>query len=287
MFTVNCMHMKIRYSLLALFVLLIGCSEALPQKPANRPSVKPTQAAKPAAARRIPNYQIKIKIPEGGKYYVSIISPDQNGQLLASELAALITDLPTGADRFNQANTEFPKVLVEADPNISMLDLWNPITLFRQGRTHINVYIPTDVPRGPGDVLLTVPWESPEPEVNIRPHPLFLLVALADDDKLSLNNEPAGTLSDAGPLTKRLLAIFNEREVNGIFREGTNEIEKSVSIVMPMSSRKFSDLVAIARAVWLSGGDRISLIMDNPSAYLLDVRKELLDVPPIPRKKKP
>ena len=113
------------------------------------------------------------------------------------------------------------------------------------------------------------------------------LKTLATDGKLSLNNEPAGTLPNSGPLSKRLQEIFREREANGVFRERTNEIEKSVTIVMPMSSRKFSDLVTISKAVWLPGGNPIALVMDDTLADSVDVRKDLLDLPLIPPRKKP
>lgn len=277
------MHMDIRYPTLALFVLIIGCSNALPQKPAGRPAVKRTQVTKPAAARRIPLYQINLKIADGAKYYVSIISPDQNGRIQAPDLGSLITDLPTGADRFNQPNNVFPRVVVEADPNITMLDFWNPITLFRRNRTDISVSIPVETYR----TTLIVPWTSPKDQVDIKPNPLRLIIKLDDDGGLSLNNEPVATLTNTGPLGKRLLEIFREREVNGVFRESTNEIEKSVTMVMPMSSRKFSDLITIATAVWLPGGKPISLVMDDPLADSVDERKNLLDLSPIPPKKKP
>jgi hypothetical protein len=172
-----------------------------------------------------------------------------------------------------------------------MLDFWNPITLLPRGRTEIRVAIPTGMPTG-GEVLLAVPWEVTEPTLDVKPNPLWLVVTVADDGKLSLNSEPAGSLSNSVPLTNRLKELFREREVNGIIRPGTNEIEKSVTIVMPMSDRKFSDLVIIARAIWLPGGDRIALAMDDPFAdFAIDAKElfpsdSLLDLPPIPAPKK-
>lgn len=177
-------------------------------------------------------------------------------------------------------------MVVEAEPNVTMLDFWNPITLFRQGRTNISVSIPTGLPSG-GNVLVAVPWESTDQDVNIKPNPLWLVVTLAEDGKLSLNNEPAGTLSNTGPLSNQLKEIFREREVNGVFREGVNEIEKSVTIVMPMSGRKFADFITIAKAVWLPGGDRIALAMDHPFADFVNVQDEIFNLPPVSPKKKP
>ncbi len=173
-----------------------------------------------------------------------------------------------------------------------MLDFWNPITLFRRGRTEISVSIPTTAPFG-NEVLLTVPWELPaDPNIDLKPNPLWLVITLADDGKLSLNNEPAGSLSNTDPLTKRLQELFKEREANGVFREGNNETEKSVTIVMPMSGRKFSDLVTVAEAVWLPGANPIALAMDNPLGEPIDFTgssgepKGPLDTRPIPRPRK-
>ena len=289
--------MNIRYLSLALFVLVIGCSNTLPQKSSRKSAVKRILVTKPAAVKpavkRVPDYQINLKITDGPKYFVSIVSPEHGGHIQAAALGSLITDLPTGADAFNQPNNVFPKVVVEVGPNVTMLDLWNPITLFRRGRTEISVAIPTGMPSG-AEVFLTVPWDLPEPKREVKPNPLWLVVTLAADGRLSLNNEAAGTLTNTAPLTKQLQEIFRAREVNGVLREGVNEIEKSVTIVMPMSDRKFTDLVTIARAVWLPGGDRIALAMEDPFADFVVERDDLviegddlLSLPPIPPGKKP
>ncbi len=280
--------MKTRFTSLALIVLLTSTT-TLPQRKASRTKPAPTKTA--AKAESLPNYRLNLKIGDGPKLSVSIDSSDTKGNIEPSELKSFITDLPSGRNKFSTPSDLFPRVMVEASPNISMLDFWNPITLFPQGRTEIQVSIPTGLPTG-GEILLTVPWQVSEPSFDVKPNPLWLVVTVAADGKLSLNTEPAGTTSNTVPLTNRLQQVFREREVNGIFREGTNEIEKSVTIAMPMSDRKFSDLITIARAIWLPGGDRIALAMDDPFVDLENAAKELfpsdslLDLPPIPTPKK-
>ena len=88
-------------------------------------------------------------------------------------------------------------------------------------------------------------------------------------------------------LTDRLHDIFRDREANGIFREGSNNVEKSVVIVLPMGHHRFSELITVARAIWLPGGDRISLVMEHPLGDSGDTRKSLLDLPLMPPEKKP
>jgi hypothetical protein len=275
-------NIRINAALLIGTFLLAGI--AVPaQSKTSRPRIK----SKPAAAskpRSIPPYELSVRVTEGSNLFVSIVSPGVRS-LDPLALNALIADLPNGANRFNRANNVFPKVVVEADPNISMLELWNPITLFRPDHTEIVMTIDNGMPSG-GEILLAVPWNSPEPEVSIKPNPLLLIASIADDDRLLLNNEPMGTLADTAPLSKRLQEVFRDREANGVLRENTNEIEKSVTIMMPMSNRKVSDLIAIARAIWLPGGDRIALAMDDPVGGFVVDPDGLLDLPPVPQKKK-
>lgn len=48
--------------------------------------------------------------------------------------------------------------------------------------------------------------------------------------KLRLNNEAVGTTDNPSVLTKKLEEVFDGREENGVFRVGTNEVEKSVHL---------------------------------------------------------
>jgi len=70
-----------------------------------------------------------------------------------------------------------------------------------------------------------------QPQVDIKPNPLTLVITIdKNTKKVRLNNDDAGDVSDASALTDRLKAIFTQREQNGVFREGTNEVEKTVFI---------------------------------------------------------
>jgi len=224
-----------------------------------------------------------VRIGEKGRLSVSVISPDYEGALNPLDLSAFITDLPTGADRANIPSNVFPSVVIEPGSNITMLDLWNPITLFRQGRTDITVDLPASV-SGLNHLEVKVPWESSDPNTTVKPNPLMLVVKVMDDNTLTLNNERAGKLDDPGPLGTRLKDIFREREKYGVFRPGTNEIEKTVAIVMPMSPRKIEDLTKIVRVIQAPGGGPIELLMDDPVNTVTE-RLELLVAPPIPKKR--
>lgn len=102
-----------------------------------------------------------------------------------------------------------------------------------------------------------------EQNVNVKPNPLTLVVAISKETRgISLNNEPFGDVSDTDKLKNRLLEIFKERENNGVFREGTNEVEKTIFIKSPKSVR-YGDVVKVIDAVKAAGASPIGLQVDD------------------------
>ncbi len=120
-------------------------------------------------------------------------------------------------------------------------------------------------PLKPSRFEAKVPAE-PKPEdqqQNPKPNPLTLVVAVNKADmKLSLNKDPFGDVSDPSALTNRLKEIFKDRENNGVFREGTNEVEKTVFIKSPRSI-KYGDVVSVIDAVKQAGAQPIGLQIDD------------------------
>jgi hypothetical protein len=260
------MYLRCVFLLLA---ILFGNTLVLAQKKPVRKRVPASGLGKTVDSVRTPNYQLRIKVIDESRYIISIVSPTENGDINPQDLHSLIRDLPDGADKYNRPSNRFPKVVFDVSPNVTMLSLWNPITLFRQDRTDISLILyDGDTPRR--DILLKIPWTSSQLNTDIKPNPLLLIVTCDDKGNLSLNNEPAGTIREPRPLSELLLKVFRDREVNGIFRTGLNEIEKTVTIVMPMSSRKVADLFRIAKAVWESGGEPITIEMDSPLKMFVD-----------------
>ncbi len=110
-----------------------------------------------------------------------------------------------------------------------------------------------------------VPAEpKPEEQTVVKPNPLSLVVAVTKDDNVTLNNEPAGTIADTSELVTKLEAIFKERTQNGVFREGTNEIEKTLFVKSPRST-KYGKVVDVIDAVKLAGAQPIGLQIDDLS----------------------
>ncbi len=120
-------------------------------------------------------------------------------------------------------------------------------------------------PLKPSRFEAKVPAE-PKPEdqqVNPKPNPLTLVVAINKSDlKVTLNNEAMGDVSDASALTNKLTAVFKERETAGVFREGTNQVEKTLLIKSPRSVR-YGDVVKVIDAAKQAGAEPIGLQIDD------------------------
>ena len=102
-----------------------------------------------------------------------------------------------------------------------------------------------------------------QPQVDIKPNPLTLVVAIdKNTKKVTLNNQEAGDVSDASTLTAKLDQIFKEREQNGAFREGTNEIEKTV-FIKSSPSIKYGDVVKVIDAAKQAKASPIGLQVDS------------------------
>jgi biopolymer transport protein ExbD len=116
----------------------------------------------------------------------------------------------------------------------------------------------------PLDFEVQLPPRPTDQDPDIRPNPLFLLASLSEDGRLTLNGENMGTPLSTDKLVDRLREVFKQRENNGVFREGSNEIEKAVFVKVPKSS-KYGDFIRLVEAIKLSGASPIVLQIDDVS----------------------
>ncbi len=109
-----------------------------------------------------------------------------------------------------------------------------------------------------------VPAEPKKQEnIEVKPNPLTLVIGINRETRaVTLNNEPAGDVTDASALTAKLEDIFKQRDTNGVFREGTNEVEKTVFIKSPKSVR-YGDVVKVIDAAKLAKASPIGLQIDD------------------------
>jgi biopolymer transport protein ExbD len=119
-------------------------------------------------------------------------------------------------------------------------------------------------PLKPSRFEAKVPAEpKDEPVANVKPNPLTLVIAVSKETRgITLNNDPFGDVSDTDKLNTRLKEIFKDRENNGVFREGTNEVEKTVFIKSPKSIR-YGDVVRVIDAAKAAGASPVGLQIDD------------------------
>ena len=120
-------------------------------------------------------------------------------------------------------------------------------------------------PLKPHQFEAKVPAEPDEDfkQLDIKPNPLTLVVAINKDDlSVKLNNESFGDTSDTSTLEERLSGIFKERDAEGTFREGTNEVEKTVFLKAPKGV-KYGEVVKVIDAVKLAGAQPVGLQIDD------------------------
>jgi biopolymer transport protein ExbD len=145
----------------------------------------------------------------------------------------------------------------EAQPNINVTPLIDVLLV-------LLIIFMVISPSKPTRFEAKVPAE-PKPQqenVNILPNPNALIVFVSKDGKLRLNRDDMGSLSNPDPLIQKLREVFNYREREGIFREGTNEVEKTVFIKAPRSIR-YGDVAKVIDAVKTAGAQPVGLQIDD------------------------
>ena len=96
----------------------------------------------------------------------------------------------------------------------------------------------------------------------VKPNPLFLLIKVDTQNKITLNGEEEGKLSDLNKLKNHLSEIFKARIDNGVFRLGSNIVDTTVNLLVP-NAMKFGEIQKLVLAVSSAGSDRIFLAFDR------------------------
>ncbi len=145
----------------------------------------------------------------------------------------------------------------EAQPNINVTPLIDVLLV-------LLIIFMVISPSKPTRFEAKIPAE-PKPQqqnVVLKPNPNALIIFVSKDGKLRLNQDDMGNLSDTDPLIQKLREVFNYREANGIFREGTNEVEKTVFIKAPRSIR-YGDVAKVIDAAKTAGAQPVGLQVDD------------------------
>lgn len=118
-------------------------------------------------------------------------------------------------------------------------------------------------PLKPSRFEAKVPSE-PEPNVdkNLKPNPLTLVVSIGSDEKMKLNNEDMGEVTDTSALSARLVAEFKKRAENKAFRTGTTTVETTVFVKAPRAMA-YGKIVKVIDALKGAGADPVGLQIDD------------------------
>lgn len=120
-------------------------------------------------------------------------------------------------------------------------------------------------PLKPSRFQAQVPAEpKPEDQQNKpKPNPLTLVISISGPEKkLFLNKDEMGNISDPSAIANALNQIFKDRESNGVFKERTNEVEKTVFIKAPRLV-KYGEVIKVIDAVKGAGATPIGLQIDD------------------------
>jgi len=145
----------------------------------------------------------------------------------------------------------------EATPNINVTPLIDVLLV-------LLIIFMVITPVKPSRFEAKVPAEPKNQQnLEVKPNPLTIVIAINKATKsITMNNDAAGDVSDPSPLTAKLAEKFKEREINGVIRENSNEIEKTVFIKAPTSIR-YGDVVKVIDAAKMAGASPIGLQIDD------------------------
>ena len=215
---------------------------------------------KPAASEKfsIPaDYEYRFYLNLKGQLSCTILSvSDSNNLALTDSSSVMNAIFSSGTDRpLNELIR--PRIILDAEPAVDLskvLDTLNALRVSSDQQIELNIA------EGLSLRLSKLRKKSPGMEF---PNPLRLVVRLGEGKKVTLNNDVMGTYPDMVKLSDQLARIFTDREANGVFGIGTNDIETTISIVFPMTGYRFTDLIDVARALNKAGAKPLILDIDS------------------------
>ena len=106
---------------------------------------------------------------------------------------------------------------------------------------------------------------------QLKPNPLTLVVSIGTDLQLKLNQDNIGSVNDTGPLSQKLLQLFQQRKDTRAYKVGMetrtdvpegDRIEKTVFVKAPRSV-KYGDVVKVIDAIKGAGANPVGLQVDD------------------------
>lgn len=144
----------------------------------------------------------------------------------------------------------------EAKPNINVTPLIDVLLV-------LLIIFMLISPLKPASFKTNIPSEPKKQNVPPIADPRTLIVSVNPDYSLNINNQKDfGTIGEPTNLIGKLSQTFKERTENSVFRDGTNEIEKTVFIKAPRNL-PYGEVAKVVDAVKLAGAYPIGLQIDK------------------------
>ena len=106
---------------------------------------------------------------------------------------------------------------------------------------------------------------------KLKPNPLTLVVSIASDLSIKLNQDSLGSVNDTTPLSTKLAQVFEQRKQSRAFKVGyenrtdlkdDDRIEKTVFVKAPRSLR-YGEVVKVIDAIKGAGANPVGLQVDD------------------------
>ena len=106
---------------------------------------------------------------------------------------------------------------------------------------------------------------------KLKPNPLTLVVSIANDLSIKLNQDNMGSVNDTTPLAQRLAQVFKERKEQRAYKVGMEtaanvsedeRIEKTVFVKAPRAL-KYGEVVKVIDAIKGAGASPVGLQVDD------------------------
>ena len=106
---------------------------------------------------------------------------------------------------------------------------------------------------------------------KLKPNPLTLVVSIAPDLSIKLNQDNMGSVNDTAPLAQRLAQVFQQRKEQRAYKVGMEtastvsedeRIEKTVFVKAPRAL-KYGDVVKVIDAIKGAGANPVGLQVDD------------------------
>src|SRR6185295_289085 len=106
---------------------------------------------------------------------------------------------------------------------------------------------------------------------KLKPNPLTLVVTIAPDLSIKLNQDSLGSVNDPTPLAQKLLMTFQQRKEQRAYKVGMEtrtdikedeRIEKTVFVKAPRAT-KYGDVVKVIDAIKGAGASPVGLQVDD------------------------